>query len=124
MKIDDPLTHKIIGCAMNVHNELGYGFQEVIYQRALEIEFKHANVNYFREHEIPILYREQQIGTRRVDFLVENRIMVEIKALAHLEEVHLVQGLNYIEAFNIKTGLLLNFGARKLEFKRLLNKKI
>ncbi len=124
MKIDDPLTHTIIGCAMNVHNELGYGFQELIYQRALEIEFRNAGVDYSREHEIPIVYKGQEIGTRRVDFLIDDKIMVEIKAVGHLEELHVVQGLNYIEAFKIKTGLLLNFGAKKLEFKRLLNKKI
>ncbi|MGI6454015.1 MAG: GxxExxY protein [bacterium] len=124
MNIDDPLTHKVIGCAMNVHNELGYGFQEIIYQRALEVEFKHANVDYIREHDIHILYKGQEIGTRRMDFLVGNQIMIEIKALAQLDDVHLVQALNYIEAFNLKIGLLLNFGAQKLEFKRLLNKKI
>jgi GxxExxY protein len=123
MRIDDPLTHQIIGCAMNVHNVLGNGFQEVIYQRALEIEMREAGIDFARELEIPIHYKEQEIGTRRVDFLVGNKVMVELKALTRLEDVHLAQGLNYLTAYNLDIGLLIHFGGTKLEFKRLFRKK-
>jgi GxxExxY protein len=116
-------TSKIIGCSMRVHSTLGNGFQEVIYQRALGIEMALECLLFQREMEMPIFYREQQIGTRRVDFFVENEIMVELKAIIELEDVHLAQALNYLEAYNIKTGLLINFGSKSLQFKRLLNKK-
>jgi len=116
------LTGKVIRCAMNVHNALGNGFQEVIYQRALEIEMQRANMNFAREMEMPIFYREIQIGTRRVDFFVERLIMVELKALASLDKVHLAQAKNYLEAYKMQIGLLINFGATSLEFKRLYTK--
>lgn len=116
-------TSRIIGCAMRVHTTLGNGFQEVIYQRALEIEMASEGLGFVREMEMPIFYKEVQIGTRRVDFFVEGEIMVELKAIIELEEVHLAQGINYLEAYNMKTGLLINFGAKSLQFKRLLNKK-
>lgn len=108
---------------MRVHSALGNGFQEVIYQRALEIEMAFEGLGFVREMEMPIFYREEQIGTRRVDFFVEGEIMVELKALIGLEDVHLAQGINYLEAYNIRTGLLINFGAKSLQFKRLLNSK-
>jgi GxxExxY protein len=117
------LTHNIIGCAMEVHRILGNGFQEVMYQRALAIEMDKKNIVYQREAEAPVFYKEYSIGSRRVDFFVENKIMVEIKATIHLEDVHLAQALNYLEAFNMEIGLLINFGSRSLQFKRLLNKK-
>ena len=117
------LTSKIIGCAMAVHSALGNGFQEVIYQRALEIEMKLAGISFNREFEMPIYYRNEQIGTRRVDFFVENLISVEIKAITKLEDVHFAQAINYLEAYNIEIGLLINFGERSLTFKRLQNKK-
>jgi GxxExxY protein len=116
-------TSRIIGCAMRVHTALGNGFQEVIYQRALEIELAIESLRFIREMEMPIFYRNEQIGTRRVDFFVEGEIMVELKALIELENVHLAQAINYLEAYNIKTGLLINFGSQSLQFKRLLNKK-
>jgi len=116
-------TSKIIGCAMRVHTALGNGFQEVIYQRALEIELALDGLRFIREMEMPIYYRSEQIGTRRVDFFVEGEIMVELKALILLENVHLAQAVNYLEAYNIRTGLLINFGNVSLEFKRLFNKK-
>ncbi len=119
----EEITRRIIAAAMQVHSTLGNGFQEVIYQRALEIEFPHHNLAFEREKEMPIFYRGEQIGTRRVDFFVEEKIMVELKALISLEDVHLAQGLNYLEAYNMQVGLLLNFGAKSLEFKRLHNKK-
>lgn len=117
------LTSKIIGCAMTVHKTLGNGFQEVIYQRALEIEMRENGISYNREFEMPIFYREQQIGTRRVDFLVENVVSVELKAIIKLEDVHFAQAINYLEAYNLEIGLLINFGETSLNFKRLTNKK-
>ena len=117
------LTSKIIGCAMAVHKALGNGFQEVIYQRALEIEMQMAGIGFSREFEMPILYREQQIGTRRVDFLVEGIVSVELKAITKLEDVHFAQAINYLEAYNLEIGLLINFGEVSLNFKRLTNKK-
>ena len=117
------LTSKIIGCAIEVHKRLGNGFQEVIYQRALEIEMRIANLSFTREHEMPIFYRDEQIGTRRVDFLVDGVISVELKAITKLEDVHFAQGINYLEAYNLEIGLLINFGETSLNFKRLTNKK-
>lgn len=109
---------------MNVHNYLGNGFQEVIYQRALEIEFTRAELSFEREKEMPIFYYEELIGARRVDFFVEEKVMVELKALEKIEEVHKCQAINYLEAYNIGDGLLINFGALSLEFKRVYNKKL
>ena len=123
MKYQD-LTRKIIGCAMEVHKALGNGFQEVIYQRALAYEMNLQRLEFSREYEMEISYKDQKIGTRRVDFFVENKIMVEIKALIKLEDVHLAQAMNYVEAYNLEIGLLLNFGARSLEFKRVHNNKL
>lgn len=116
-------TSRIIGCAMRVHSTLGNGFQEVIYQRDLEIELANEGLGFVREMEMPIFYREVHIGTRRVDFFIEGEIMVELKAIIELEDVHLAQGINYLEAYNMKIGLLINFGSTSLQFKRLLNKK-
>jgi GxxExxY protein len=117
------LTSNIIGCGMTVHKILGNGFQEVIYQRALEIEMALVEIAFSREFEMPIYYREEQIGTRRVDFLVEGIISVELKAITKLEDVHFVQAINYLEAYNLEIGLLINFGEASLNFKRLTNKK-
>ena len=117
------LTSKIIGCAMTVHKTLGNGFQEVIYQRALEIEMRLAGISFTRENEMPIFYRDEQIGTRRVDFFVEGIISVELKAITKLEDVHLAQAINYLEAYNLEIGLLINFGSTSLIFKRFTNKK-
>ena len=108
------LTSKIIKCAMTVHSTLGNGFQEVIYQRALEIEMNLAGIEFSRD---------EQIGTRRVDFLVEGIVSVELKALIQLEDVHFAQAINYLEAYNLEIGLLINFGTKSLDFKRLTNKK-
>ena len=117
------ITHKIIGAAMQVHKVLGNGFQEVIYQRALQIELEIVGLEFRREFEMPIYYREKHIGTRRVDFLVEDVISVELKAVIKLEDVHLAQAINYLEAYNIEVGLLINFGSKSLQFKRLINSK-
>ena len=117
------ITHKIIGCAMKVHSILVNGFQEVIYQRALAIKFNLNGLVFNREMEMPIFYQNEQIGTRRVDFFVENSVMLELKAVVKIEDVHKAQAINYLEAYNIGDGLLINFGGLSLEFKRLYNKK-
>jgi len=115
------MTHAIIGCAMKVHNTLGNGFPEVIYQRALAIEFKKQGLKYARELEMKIFYDGVQIGARRVDFFVEDKILVELKAVIKLDDGHLAQAINYCHAFNLASGLLINFGAKSLEFKRAFN---
>jgi GxxExxY protein len=120
MKYEE-LTHKIIGCAMKVHSTLGNGFQEVIYQRALSIEMEKQGLGFQREMEMTIFYDGIDIGTRRVDFFVEDLIMVELKALIKLEDVHLAQAVNYCEAYDLPIGLLINFGSRSLDFKRVYN---
>ena len=117
----EEITHKIIGCAMKVHSTLGNGFQEVIYQRALAIEMEKQGLGFQREMEMTIFYEGIDIGTRRVDFFVEENIMVELKALINLEEVNLAQAMNYCQAYNLPIGLLINFGAKSLEFKRVYN---
>ena len=117
------LTSKIIGSAMEVHKVLGNGFQKVIYQRALGKEMALQGLSFHREFEMPIFYKDEQIGTRRVDFLIEEVVSVEIKAITKLEDVHLAQAINYLEAYNLEIGMLINFGAKSLEFKRLINSK-
>ncbi len=117
------LTSKIIGCAMTVHKTFGNGFQEVIYQRALAIEMLLAGLDFIREFEMPIFYRDEQIGTRRIDFFVNGVISVELKAIIKLEDVHFAQAINYLEAYNVEIGILINFGEISLNFKRLTNKK-
>lgn len=126
-KIEDDinrLTHKIIGCAMQVHRVLGNGFQEVIYQRALAIEMNYSGLEFEREKEMKIYYRDEEVGTRRVDFFVESKVMVELKAIEKLEDVHKAQAINYCEAYNIADGLLINFGGKSLDFKRVYNKNL
>ncbi len=120
----DKLTHQIIGCAMEVHNVLRSGFQEVIYQRALAKELKVAGIAFAREFSMPIHYKGDVLGDRRVDFFIEGCLMVELKAVSQLDPVHKAQAINYLEAFNIKNGLLINFGGPKLEYHRLFNNKI
>jgi GxxExxY protein len=117
------LTGKIIGCAMEVHKILGCGFQEKIYQRALYYEMCQQQIMSVREYDMDIFYKEEKVGNRRVDFLVEGLIAVEIKALSQLEPLHLAQAINYLEAYQLEVGLLLNFGSARLEFKRIVNPK-
>ncbi|MBL7703247.1 MAG: GxxExxY protein [Ferruginibacter sp.] len=119
----EDITKKIIGAAMKVHAALGNGFQEVIYQRALEIELSKGQLGFVREFSMPIFYDGKQIGERRVDFFVEGLISVELKAITLLEPVHFAQARNYLEAYNLEVGLLINFGTGSLEFKRLENPK-
>ena len=118
---ESELTSRIIGCCMEVHRIVGNGFQEVIYQRALAIEMEKQGLGFKREMEITIFYDGIDIGTRRVDFFVEDQIMVELEALIKLEDVHLAQTMNYCQAYNLPIGLLINFGAKSLEFKRVYN---
>jgi GxxExxY protein len=120
MKYEE-ITHKLIGAAMKVHSVLGNGFQEVIYQRALAIEMEKHGLGFKRELEMAIYYDGIDIGTRRVDFFVEDQIMVELKALIKLEDVHIAQAMNYCQAYNLPIGLLINFGGKSLEFKRVYN---
>ena len=117
------LTGRIIGCAMEVHKILGNGFQEVIYQRAFDREMRLQGIAFQREFEMLIFYKDKEIGTRRVDFLVEDIISTELKAVIRLEDVHLAQAINYLEAYNLEIGLLLNFGSKSLEYKRVINSK-
>ena len=117
---ESALTGKIIGCAMEVHKFLGNGFREVIYQRVLAIEMSSQGLTFSREHEMEIFYKGKNIGKRRVDFFVEGKIMVELKAVIQLENVHLAQAINYLEAYNMKIGLLINFGSQSLQFKRVM----
>lgn len=117
------LTSRIIKCSMTVHSALGNGFQEVIYQRALEIEMRDSGLEFKREFKMPIFYKDHHIGTRRVDFLVEGVISVELKAVSKLDDGNFAQAINYLEAYNLEIGLLINFGETSLIFKRLKNKK-
>jgi len=122
MKYED-ITRRIIGCAMTVHSTFGSGFQELIYQRALDIEMSYGRLTFEREKNMEIFYRGKKIGTRRVDFFVENCIMVEIKAVSALKGEHKAQAINYLEVYQMEIGLLLNFGSPSLEYQRLYNKK-
>jgi len=119
----DEITYQINGCAMKVHNTLGNGFQEVIYQRCLAIELRKAGLNFGREIEQTIFYEGIEVGTRRADFIVENQVIVELKAVINLEDVHLAQAKNYVVAYDFKIGLLINFGAVSLQFKKVYNSK-
>ncbi len=119
----DDLTYKVIGCAMKVHNTLGPGFQEVIYQRCLAIELERANISFAREKEHTIFYDGINVGTRRADFVVEEKVVVELKALVNLEDVHLAQAKNYVVAYDFPLGLLINFGGQSLQYKLIFNPK-
>ena len=117
------ITKEVIAAAMAVNAELGNGFQEVIYQRALALEMESRKILFGREVEMPVYYKGIEVGSRRVDFVVNSVVTVELKALTVLEDVHLAQGKNYLEAYNLEVGLLMNFGAKSLEVKRLYNAK-
>ncbi|MFB8792341.1 MAG: GxxExxY protein [Potamolinea sp.] len=123
MKLDE-ITYKVIGCAMKVHNTLGNGFQEVIYQRCLAIELNRAKLNFGREIEQNIFYEGIYVGTRRADFVVQDQIIVELKAVINLENSHLAQAKNYVIAYNFPIGLLINFGSTSLQYKKVFNPKL
>ena len=116
------ITEKLIGAAFEVHTFLGNGFQEVIYRRALAYEMSKAGLEFAREIEQDIFYKdlEKPIGTRRADFVVEGTVLVELKAIIKLEEVHWAQVLNYLKAYKLEVGLLINFGSKSLTSKRLV----
>lgn len=118
------ITHKIIGCCMEVHNTLGNGFQEVVYQRALAIEMRLQGLRFERELEMPLEYKGESIGSRRVDFFVESKIMLELKAIEQILPAHKAQAINYCEAYKIADGLLINFGGASLDYRRVYNKKM
>ena len=120
--IHKDITEKIIGASFDVHSFLGNGFQEVIYQRALAWEMKCRDLEFAREIEQNIFYRNlpEPIGTRRADFVVENKVLVELKAVVKMDDIHLAQALNYLKAYKLKIGLLINFGSKSLVFKRLI----
>jgi GxxExxY protein len=119
----EEITYKIIGCCMKIHNILGNGFQEVIYQRCLNIELKRTGLQFGREVEQNIFYEGIQVGTRRADFTVEDKVIVELKAVINLENVHLAQAKNYVVAYNFPVGLLINFGSTSLQYKKIFNPK-
>ncbi|MGL6340697.1 MAG: GxxExxY protein [Waterburya sp.] len=119
----EEITYKIIGCCMKIHNILGNGFQEVIYQRCLNIELKRTGLQFGREVEQNIFYEGIQVGTRRADFTVEGKVIVELKAVINLENVHLAQAKNYVVAYNFPVGLLINFGATSLQYKKVFNSR-
>lgn len=121
--IKDELTYRIIGCAMKVHNTIGCGFQEVIYQRCLAIEMNRAGLSFGREVEVPIFYDGHEVGSRRADFIVSNRVVVELKALTELENVHIAQARNYVVAYGYDVGLLINFGAESLDYRRIFGRQ-
>lgn len=120
----DELTYSVIGCALKVHNKLGNGFQEVIYQRCLAIELERAGINFQREVEQSIYYDGIHVGTRRADFVVEDKIIVELKAVITMEDVHLFQAKNYVIAYHFEKGLLINFGSPSLQYKLIFNPRI
>jgi GxxExxY protein len=117
------ITEKIIGCALRVHQRMKNGYPELIYQKCLIIEFRKLALSFQNEIELPIFYEDIHVGRRRVDFLIENKVVVELKALSQLTDAHFAQALNYLEAMNLEVGLLINFGSKSLEVKRLVNSK-
>ena len=118
---NDKLTYEIIGCAMKVHNTLGNGFQERIYQRCLAIELQKSNLSYEQEVNQKIFYEGFDVGTRRADFIVENRVIIELKTVINLEDAHLAQTKNYLTAYGFEKGLLINFGSTSLQYKLIFN---
>lgn len=123
MYLHSDITGKIIKCAINAHNKLGCGFQEIIYQRAMKIEMEKEKLEFVSECEMDIYYDGEVIGSRRADFFIEDKVMVELKAITEIEEINKNQIINYLEIYKIDVGLLINFGNKRLEFKRFINEK-
>ncbi|MBL7764579.1 MAG: GxxExxY protein [Chitinophagaceae bacterium] len=119
----DQLTFDIIGCAMKVHSGMGPGFQEVIYQRCLAIELRNAGLHFIREQEQTVYYHGIEVGSRRADFIIESKVVVVLKALVNLENVHIAQAKNYVVAYDLPLGLLFNFGGSSLQHKLIFNPK-
>jgi GxxExxY protein len=118
------ITENIIGCAMRVHQKMQNGYPEKIYNNCLIIEFKKESISFQNELELPIYYEMTEVGKRRVDFLVDGKVLLEIKAISELTDTHLAQALNYLDVLNLEVGFLLNFGAKSLEIKRIINNKV
>jgi len=114
------LTYEIIGAAMEVHSEIGPGYNEEIYQKSLEIEFRNRKVQFEPQKSVEVEFKGEMVGLKLLDFLVDNKIVVEIKALSRLDSIHEAQLISYLKATGSKIGLLINFGAKKLEYKRIL----
>ena len=121
--VKDKLTYAVIGCAMTVHNIMGPGFQEVIYQRCMAIEMHKVGIEFQRENEQVVHYHGLEVGTRRADFVIEDKLILELKALVELEDVHLAQAKNYTVAYDFPKGLLINFGSKSLQYKLMFNPK-
>jgi len=117
------ITQRIIGCAMKVHNKMRNGYNEAIYSKCLAIEFDRAGIKYQKELDVPVYYEEMIVGRRRVDFMVEEKVIVELKVIAELTDQNLAQALNYLECHKLEVGLLINFGSKSLQFKRLINQE-
>lgn len=117
------ITEKIIGCAMKVHGKMGPGYPEIIYGRCLAIEFNRIGLRCEKEKHLNVYYDEFIVGGRRVDFMVKEKIVAELKALAAFTDKDFVQALNYLESHRQEIALLLNFGAKSLQFKRIINNK-
>ena len=114
------LVYDIIGCAMEVHNILGYGFLEKVYENALMIELRNSHIPASQQVKIKVNYKNIIVGDYTADILVDNKIVLELKAVTDFSEVHIVQTLNYLRATGFKLALLINFGKDKLEYKRLI----
>lgn len=121
--VKDKLTYAVIGCTMTVHNIMGPGFQEVIYQRCMAIEMNKVGIEFQREKEQVVYYDGLEVGTRRADFVIEDKLILELKALVELEDVHLAQAKNYTVAYDFPKGLLINFGSKSLQYKLMFNPK-
>ena len=117
----DTLTYAVIGCAMKVHNTLGNGFQEKIYQRCMAVELERAELKFAMEVEKKIFYQGIFVGKRRADFIIEDIIVLELKAVINLEDAHLAQAKNYVTAYDFEKGLLINFGGTSLQYKLIFN---
>lgn len=118
----EDLTSKIIGAAINVHKELGSAYEEKIYQRALQIEFQKIGIKSIREQEVNIQYSGIEVGKKKLDFVVEHKIIIELKKADEINNVHIAQVASYLQALRLKLGLILNFGLSKLQIKRVIAK--
>ena len=120
---DSKLTEQIIAAAIRVHRALGPGFLESIYEEALAVEFALSGIQFIRQYPVPLFYRDHQIGEHRLDFLVEGKIVVELKAISQLEDIHFAIGRSYLKATNLDDGLLFNFATAPLTVKRFCREK-
>lgn len=121
--IHSDITSAILGAAFEVHKQIGCGFVEAVYHRAMLWELYLRKIEHESEKELPIYYKNHKVGSRRADILVNKLVIIELKATSQLENIHLAQAINYLETFNLDVGLLLNFGSRSLEYKRVIHPK-